>query len=70
MRTSIYTAVEDTPFNNMAKIGIATTKEYLEGGKLAIDEDKLRAAIEEDPNGIYELFMADGTTTVPMERRR
>ena len=63
MRTSIYTAVEDTPFNNMAKIGIATTKEYLEGGKLAIDEDKLRAAIEEDPNGIYELFMADGTTT-------
>ena len=64
MRTSIYTAVEGTSFNNMAKIGIATTKDYLAGGKLEIDEDKLRAAIEEDPNGIYELFMADGETTV------
>ena len=41
----------------MAKIGIATTSNYLDGGKLEIDEDKLRAAIKEDPNGIYELFM-------------
>ena len=57
MRTSIYTAVEGTSFNNMAKIGIATTSNYLDGGKLAIDEDKLRAAIEEDPNGVYEIFM-------------
>lgn len=63
MRTSIYTAVEGTSFNNMAKIGIATTKDYLAGGKLEIDEDKLRAAIEEDPNGIYELFMSNGETT-------
>ena len=59
MRTSIYTAVEGTSFNNMAKIGIATTSNYLDGGKLAIDEDKLRAAIEEDPNGVYEIFMVD-----------
>ena len=48
----------------MAKIGIATTRDYLDGGKLEIDEDKLRAAIEEDPNGIYELFMSNGETTV------
>ena len=57
MRTSIYTSVKGTNFDNLAKIGIATTSNYLDGGKLEIDEDKLRAAIEEDPNGIYELFM-------------
>ena len=49
--------LEGTTFNNMAKIGISTTSNYLDGGKLEIDEDKLRAAIEEDPNGIYKLFM-------------
>ena len=57
MRTSIYTSVKGTNFDNMAKIGIATTSNYLDGGKLEIDETKLRAAINEDPNGIYELFM-------------
>ena len=57
MRTSIYTSVKGTNFDNMAKIGIATTSNYLDGGKLEIDETKLREAINEDPNGIYELFM-------------
>ena len=41
----------------MAKIGIATTSNYLDGGKLEIDETKPKAAIKEDPNGIYKLFM-------------
>ena len=36
----------------------------LKGGKLEIDETKLRAAIAEDPNGIYNLFMADVKKTV------
>jgi flagellar hook-associated protein 2 len=63
MRSSIYTSVSDTTFGNLASIGISTTSNYLEGGKLEIDEEKLRAAIEEDPNGIYNLFMADGETT-------
>ena len=57
MRSSIYTSVKGTNFDNMAKIGIATTSNYLDGGKLEINETKLRAAINEDPNAIYELFM-------------
>ncbi len=40
MRTSIYTAVNNTSFGNLAKIGIATTNVYQDGGKLEIDEDK------------------------------
>ena len=57
MRSSIYTSVKGTNFDNMAKIGIATTSNYLDGGKLEINETKLREAINEDPNAIYELFM-------------
>ena len=64
MRSSIYTSVSNTSFDSLSKIGISTTSNYLEGGKLKIDEEKLRAAIEEDPNGIYNLFVADGEKTV------
>ncbi|WP_285767851.1 flagellar hook-associated protein 2 [Peribacillus sp. SI8-4] len=61
MRTSLYTAVDGIAGkNNLSSLGITTTKNYLEGGKLTIDEDKLRAAISEDPNAIYNMFMADG----------
>ena len=66
----------NTSFGSLDKIGISTTSNYPEGGKLEIDEEKLRAAIAEDPNGIYNLFMADGekrqlmesTTTVSFEK--
>ncbi|MDM5451423.1 flagellar hook-associated protein 2 [Peribacillus simplex] len=62
MRTSLYTSVDGIPGkNNLSSLGITTTKNYLEGGKLTIDEDKLRAAIIEDPNAIYDMFMANGT---------
>ena len=63
MRQSIYSAVEGSSTGSMSKIGISTTKNYLDRGKLEIDEKKLRAAIEEDPNGIYNLFMANGEKT-------
>lgn len=52
----------DKKYNQLSEIGITTTSKYLERGKLEIDEDKLRAAIEENPNAIYQLFMADGDT--------
>ncbi|MFJ7510637.1 flagellar hook-associated protein 2 [Peribacillus simplex] len=61
MRSSLYTSVDGiTGKNNLSSLGITTTKNYLEGGKLTIDEDKLRAAISEDPNAIYDMFMANG----------
>ena len=69
MRTSIYSSVsESSIFGSLSKIGISTTSNYLEGGKLKIDEEKLRAAIEKDPNGIYNLFMADVKKTVDGEQ--
>lgn len=64
MRSNFSTAVSGTTgFNQLSEIGITTTSNYLDGGKLTIDEDKLRAAISEDPNAIYELFQKDGETT-------
>ena len=64
MRSSLYTSVKDVPGNNtLSGLGITTTKNYLEGGKLTINEDKLRAAISENPNAIYKLFMTEGTST-------
>jgi flagellar hook-associated protein 2 len=62
MRSSLYTLVDGiTGKNNLSSLGITTTKNYLEGGKLTIDEDKLRTAISEDPNAIYDMFMANGS---------
>ncbi|MFD9626030.1 flagellar hook-associated protein 2 [Peribacillus muralis] len=62
MRSSLYTAVDGiTGKNNLSSLGITTTKNYLEGGKLTIDEEKLRATISEDPNAIYNIFMANGS---------
>ncbi|WP_141432935.1 flagellar hook-associated protein 2 [Bacillus sp. 03113] len=64
MRLDLYGSVSGTSsFKQLTEIGISTTSNYLDGGKLNIDENKLRAAITNNPNGIYELFQKSGTTT-------
>lgn len=40
----------------LSDFGITPSKDYLEHGKLVIDENKLREAIAEDPNKLYELI--------------
>jgi flagellar hook-associated protein 2 len=64
MRSDFYTPVSGlTGFNQLAEIGITTTNRYLDGGKLTIDEDKLKEAISKDPNAIYQLFTQKGEET-------
>jgi flagellar hook-associated protein 2 len=64
MRSDLYSPVSGlSGFSQLAQIGITTTSNYLDGGKLTINEDDLRKAISENPNGIYELFQKDGSTT-------
>ncbi|MFJ8266903.1 flagellar filament capping protein FliD [Peribacillus asahii] len=63
MRTDFYTSVDNSEagmYNQLAKIGISTTPNYLEGGKLEINETKLKAAIEADPQAVEKLFNASG----------
>jgi flagellar hook-associated protein 2 len=47
----------------LAAIGIKTTANYLDGGKLEIDEAKLKKAIEEDPASVENLFRGTGDST-------
>ncbi|WP_366160973.1 flagellar filament capping protein FliD [Bacillus infantis] len=66
MRTDFYTSVNSEGINPLYKqlsaIGIKTTANYLEGGKLEINEAELKKAIEADPASIEKLFNASGTT--------
>jgi flagellar hook-associated protein 2 len=48
-------------YKNSASIGI-TTGNYAEGGKLYLDEAKLTAALNEDPDVLNKIFGTDGAT--------
>lgn len=51
----------DGKFKNITQIGISTEKysQGAVGGRLEIDEDKLRAAIMDDADGVMELLFAE-----------
>lgn len=53
----------DTQIRQLAQIGITTTSNFRDGGKLEVNEDRLRAAIESDAEGVFQLFAADGATS-------
>lgn len=60
MRSGLYQEVEGVngQFSQLTQIGISTQK-YVSGavgGKLQINETKLREAIEEDPDGVMEML--------------
>ena len=50
--------------NYMSQIGITSTSDFRDGGKLAIDEIKLKKMLEEQPEGVYKLFTADAPEPV------
>ncbi|MFC4404942.1 flagellar filament capping protein FliD [Gracilibacillus xinjiangensis] len=61
MRTDFYSPVNNSGssvFNQLAQIGITTTKDYMQGGKLEINEGKLKEAIQEDPDAVEKLFIS------------
>ncbi|MGQ9497850.1 MAG: flagellar hook-associated protein 2 [Desulfotomaculales bacterium] len=49
-----------TKYDSLFDIGI-TTGYYWEGGKLSVDETKLREAINSDPDAVMKLFTNSGT---------
>ena len=61
MRTAMTSSVtigegENKRTISLRDIGITPSKAYLENGKLEIDKDKLREAIQQDPSAVRELF--------------
>ena len=59
MRTEV-----SAKLSKLSAIGI-TTGQYYEGGKLYIDEEKLKKALENDPESIMNLFQ--GAANAPSE---
>ncbi|MDF2557312.1 MAG: hypothetical protein K0R71_1140 [Bacillales bacterium] len=49
-------------YNSLSSIGISS-QNYLDKGKLTVDEKKLKEAIQADPDGVQKLFNQSGTTT-------
>lgn len=47
---------------SLADIGISTSKNYRDKGKLVLDEDKLRTALTDRPNEVVELFTKESAT--------
>lgn len=66
MRSDFYSTLSastDSQFTHLSSIGITTTSNYREGGKLLIDEAKLKKAIEENPEDVEKLFTSSGATS-------
>ncbi|MER2170866.1 MAG: flagellar filament capping protein FliD [Psychrobacillus psychrodurans] len=55
--------LNDKSLDSFAELGITTSSQMSENGKLIIDEDKLRAAIEKDPDQVISIFSNTGTVT-------
>jgi flagellar hook-associated protein 2 len=66
MREDLYNAVDGTTggsFTQLAQIGITTSSDYQDHGKLIIDESKLKEAISSDPDGVMKLFTSGNTAS-------
>lgn len=55
-----YTSGTDTiQLQYLSQIGITSTSDFRDGGKIKIDETKLKKMLEEQPEGVFKLFTAD-----------
>ncbi|MRH41978.1 flagellar hook-associated protein 2 [Aquibacillus halophilus] len=60
MRQNWYGEVDNTSsFTHLTHIGIKTSSNYMERGKLEVDPDKLKKALREDPQSVHQLFSND-----------
>ncbi|MEE6134123.1 flagellar filament capping protein FliD [Priestia sp. GS2] len=65
MRSNWYSAVSGLTgeFKQLTDIGITTSTNYMDRGKLVINETKLKEALEKDPQSVMDLFSKNGETT-------
>lgn len=64
MRSAVYDVVDGVS-GTLKSIGIDTSKDYTERGKLVIDETKLRDAIQNNPDQVEAIF-SQTSTSVPV----
>jgi len=61
LRSTIFKGVEGVGIS-LPEIGITTSDNYMDGGKLLIDEDKLKSALRDKPEAVTNLFTKHGDT--------
>ncbi|MET3193340.1 flagellar hook-associated protein 2 [Bacillus sp. OAE603] len=61
MRSNLGNPVSGSATKLLSSIGITTSDDYLNGGKLIINEAKLKQSIQDDPNKVANLFIQPGT---------
>lgn len=64
MRMALYSPVSgvNQKFDILSEIGITTSKNYKENGKLEINEEALKNAITSNPEEVFQLFNKSGTS--------
>ncbi|WP_407398987.1 flagellar filament capping protein FliD [Anaerovibrio sp.] len=62
MREAVYSKVDavDSQYNTLSSIGISSTNNK---GHLTLDTDKLKKALADDPDCVYQLFASDQDST-------
>jgi flagellar hook-associated protein 2 len=61
LRSVMYSKVDTgSVYNSLSAIGISSTH-YMDKGRLTVDETKLKAAIQADPDGVQKLFNQTGS---------
>lgn len=71
MRMDFYSPIEgeeNGAFQQLTEIGITTTSDFQNRGRLEIDETELRNKVEEDAEGVFQLFAA-GSDSENFEER-
>ncbi|GCD81167.1 flagellar hook-associated protein 2 [Parageobacillus thermoglucosidasius] len=66
MRRDLYSRVDgigENVIDTLSEFGITTTSEISSGGKLVIDYDKLRKALESDPDKVVKTLTQNGAIT-------
>ena len=61
---SYTSGTETIQLKYMSQIGITSTSDFRDGGKLKLDETKLKKMLEEQPEGVYKLFTVDAPPPV------
>ena len=58
----------DLDMSRLFQIGLSTGSDFTNGGKIELNEEKLKAAIEKDPEQVYKLFTDESTGRLPQIR--
>lgn len=66
--TSTSSTSNSDDMKHLYQIGLSTGADYTNGGKIIIDEEKLKAAIEKDPEQVYQLFSNSENGLLPKIR--